>query len=130
MISWLTWPVKLIARLLSLVRAHQIEESLADARYVEAEEWAHLKKITTEQAEEELEQGVKAGVLEKMFLYVGSDSPISFVVPEKLLNKKIRLSEIDDFSEPEDREILVSSKRAKPVYVAAATGAERYVNAA
>jgi hypothetical protein len=130
MTSWLTWPVDWLARKLSERRIEEIESALSDARYVDETQWARLRHISKDEAREELEMGVKAGALEKMFLYESADSPITFLVPENLLDKPIRLSEFGDFSESEDRQIVVSRLRSRPVYVAAGTGAEKYVNAA
>lgn len=130
MISWLTSPVDWLARKLSQRRAQEIESALGDARYIEPEEWARLNGISLQEAKEELERGVKAGALEKMYLYEGEDSPTNFLVPESLLDKPVRLSEIGDFSEDEDREVVASRYRSRPVYVATGTGADNYVHAA
>jgi hypothetical protein len=130
MISWLTWPIEIIARLLSRRRVDQIREELRDARYMDAAEWAKLHHIEEPAAEQELERGVRAGFLKKMFLYEGNDSPINFLVPETTLDKTIHLSEIGDFSEEEDRELTVSRLRSRPVYVAATADTDSYVHAA
>jgi|SRR5215470_5035827 len=130
MISWLTWPVELIAKLLSRRRVDQIRKELTDERYVDAVEWAKIHHIEESAAEQELERGVKAGVLKKMFLYEGSESPINFLVPETSLDQKIHLSDIGDFSEEEDRELTVSRYQSRPVYVAATADTDSYVHAA
>jgi hypothetical protein len=119
MTSWFTWPVDWLARRLSGERVQQIQEALSEDRFVGTQEWAQLNRISPDEAEQELERGVKSGILKKMFLYEGSDSPITFVVPEVLLGRRVRLSDIGDFSEEEDRELLVSRNRSRPVYVAA-----------
>lgn len=121
MISWLTWPVDWLVQFFIGWRVRKIKKALEqeEARFVDAKEWAKLNHISAEKAERELERGVKSGILEKMFLYEGSDSPITFVVPETRLDKPVWLSELGDFSEEADREVLVSSFRSRPVYVAA-----------
>lgn len=119
MISWLTWPVEWLARPLSRWRVRKIQRALGDARYVDAQEWARLNGISREEAQQELERAAREGVLKKMFLYEGGDSPITFVVPESRLGTRVQLSETGYFGEDEDRELLVSKHRSRPVYVAA-----------
>jgi hypothetical protein len=90
---------------------------LGEAGYVDAEEWARLNRISREEAEEELERGVKSAILKKMYLYEGPDSPITFIVPEDHLGKTVRLSEVGFFGGDEDMEVLVSKYQSRPVYV-------------
>jgi hypothetical protein len=119
MISWLTWPVEWLTRRLSKRRVLKIQEALGDARYVDAQEWARLNGISREEAQQELERAARAGLLKQMFLYEGEDSPITFVVPESRLGTPVHLSETGYFGEDDDRELMVSKHRSRPVYVAA-----------
>ena len=117
MISWLTWPVEWLTGRLSNQRVRKIQEALGDARYVDVQEWARLNGISREEAQQELEQAARAGILKKMFLYEGADSPITFVVPESRLGTPVQLSETGYFGEDDDRELVVSKYRSRPVYV-------------
>lgn len=129
MTSWLTWPVEWLARRISHQRAKELEKKLGDARYIAADQWASLNGITKQQAADELENAVTAGVLAKMYLYEGDDSPVTFLVPEDMLGKPIKLSDIGYLDEDEDREVVASRLQSRPVYVA--TGeADHYVHAA
>lgn len=125
MVSWITWPVERLAGWLSDRRVRKIQKALRkDERYVDAQRWASLNGISREAAQQELERAEHAGVFKKMFLYEGSDSPISFIVPASWLGRRIRLSEIgyfgdDEGTDVEDREVVVARSRTKPVYVAA-----------
>jgi hypothetical protein len=130
MTSWLTWPVEWLARRISHQRALELQKKLGDARYIDVDEWARLNNIDKKQAEEELENGVKSGVLQKAYLYEGHDAPINFLVPERLLDHSIKLSDIGFSDEDEDRELLVSRVRSRPVYIAATGGVDYYVHAA
>ena len=129
MISWLTWPVDWLLGRLSNRRVRKIQEALGDARFVDAQEWARLNGISREEAQQELEQAARAGILKKMFLYEGADSPITFVVPESRLETPIQLSETGYFGEDDDRELVVSKYRSRPVYVAARGLAHRRAHA-
>jgi hypothetical protein len=117
MSSWLSWPADWLARRLTRKRAESISRALRGTSFVDAKEWARLNEISPEEAHEELERGVKVGILARAFLYEGADSPITFVVPEDRLDTPVRLSEIGDFSEEEDRDLVVSRFRSRPVYV-------------
>ena len=130
MTFWLTWPVEWLARRFSHQHISEINKKLGDARYIDSAEWARLNNITKQQAEDELESAVNEGILEKAFLYEGHDSPVNFLVPENLLGTPIRLSDIGVFDEEEDREVIASRLRSRPVYVAASGGAYSYVHAA
>lgn len=130
MTSWLTWPVEWLAQRFSHRHLSELQEKLGDARYIDADEWARLNNIDKKQAEDELESGVKSGVLQKAYLYEGHDSPVNFLVPESLLGKPIKLSDIGFFDEDEDREVVASRLRSRPVYVASTGGADLYVHAA
>jgi len=116
MISWLTWPIDWLARELSVRRLKELQGALGDSVYVDVKEWARINHISTKQAQQELERGVKSNILKKMFLYEGDDSPVTFVIPEERLDTSIKLSELGCFGE-EDRELLVSRFRSRPVYV-------------
>jgi hypothetical protein len=116
--SLITWPVEWLARQFGGRRARALQAALGDARFVDATEWARLNRISREEAQDELERGVRSGYLERMFLYEGADSPVTFVVPEARLDTLIQLSEIGDFSEEEDRQLVVSRFRSRAVYVA------------
>src|SRR5688500_17596339 len=111
MISWLTWPVDWLARKLSRQRVQEIQKALDEARYIDAAHWARLSNISQEAAREELERSVKAGLLEKMYLYEGDDAPTNFLVPETLLDKPVKLSEIGYFGGEQDYEVVASRLR-------------------
>ncbi len=130
MISWLTWPVDWLARKLSRRHVEEIQKALGDARYVEPEQWARLNDISPDEARDELERAVKAGVLEKMYLYEGGDAPTNFLVPEALLDKPIKLSEFGYSGEEQDNEVVASRLRSRPVYVSTGPQADHYVHAA
>ena len=120
MTSWFTWPLDQLTEWLYRRREDRLATALreGEVRYLDAEGWARLLGTDEEEAHLQLEAAVRDGILKKAYLYEGGDSPISFVVPETLLDKPVRLSDIGDFSEETDREILVSRFRARPVYVA------------
>ena len=119
MLSWLTWPVDWLARRVSKPRAQELQTQLGDARYIDEGEWASLNHIDKEQAKAELEKAVKAGVLQRMYLYEGSDAPGDFLVPEELLNTPIKLVDVGYLDEDEDRMVTATRLRSRPVYVAA-----------
>jgi hypothetical protein len=125
MISWLTWPVDWLLGWLSNRRVRKIQKALGDARFVDAQEWARLNGISREEAQQELERAERAGILKRMFLYEGADSPITFVVPESRLGKPVHLSETGYFGEDDERELVVSRHRSRPVYVDARGLAQR-----
>ena len=130
MISWLTWPVEWLAQRFSHQHLSMLKKELGDARYIDIDAWARLNEIDKRQAEDELESGVKSGVLQKVYLYEGHDAPINFLVPENLLGTPIKLSDIGFIDEDEDREVIASRLRSRPVYVAATGEADQYVHAA
>ena len=117
MTSWITLLADRLARGRGRRRMEDIQEALGEAGYVDALEWARLNRMSPEEAEEELERGVRIAILKKMYLYEGADSPITFVVPETHLDTMVRLSEIGYFGGDEDRELLVSKYHSRPVYV-------------
>ena len=119
MLSWLTWPVDWLARKVSQPRAQELQAALGDARYIDENEWASLNHIDKEQAKAELEKAVRAGVLQKMYLYEGSDAPDNFLVPTELLDTPIKLVDVGFIDEDEDSTVTVSALRSRPVYVAA-----------
>ncbi len=119
MLSWLTWPVDWLARKVSEPRARELQAVLGDERYIDEEQWAALNRIDKEQAKAELESAAKAGVLQRMYLYEGSDAPDNFLVPEELLNTPIKLVDVGFVDEDEDRTVEASGFRSRPVYVAA-----------
>jgi hypothetical protein len=118
MISWLTWPVEVLAQLFISDRTAQIqkkiEEKLGDARYLTVDDWAEIHGVPAEKAEQQLEAAVKAGALEKMYLHRG---PIDFVVPANRLETDVRPEELGVAGEDEDP-IFVSKFKTEPVYVA------------
>jgi hypothetical protein len=126
MTSWLTWPLDWLARRVSRHRVEEIKKALEEkarvdeeeTSFVDAEEWAQFNHINKDEAEEDLERGVKNGILERMWRYEGSDSPITFVVPESWLNKPVLLSDIGYVGD-DDREVVVSPYSSRKVYVAA-----------
>jgi hypothetical protein len=116
MTSWLTWPIDWLARELSVRSLKELQGALANSVYVDVNEWARINHISKRQAQLELDRGVKGNILRKMFLYEGGDSPVTFVIPEERLDAPIKLSELGCF-EGEDRELIVSRFRSRPVYV-------------
>jgi hypothetical protein len=119
MLSWLTWPVEWLARKLSQPQTQKLQAELGDARYIDVDTWASLKHISKERAKQELEAAVKAGVLDRMYLYVGSDAPGDFLVPEELLGQPIKLVDVGFIDEDDDRTITPTALGSKQVYVAA-----------
>ncbi len=119
MLSWLTWPVDWLARTVTQSRAQEIQKALGDARYIDADEWASLNHVDKEQAKAELEKAVKAGVLQRMYLYEGDDAPGDFLVPEELVDTPIKLVDVGFIDEDEDRTVKASRLRSRLVYVAA-----------
>lgn len=91
-----------------------------DERYLDAQMWADIRGISTDEARDQLEQGVSLGYLERGFLYEWPDSPVQFLVPEKQLGAKVRLSDIGYIGEDDDREIVISRNLVRPVFIAAA----------
>src|SRR5205807_5071124 len=67
MTSWLTWPVEWLAQRFSHKHLSKLQKELGDARYIDVDEWARLNEIDKRQAEDELESGVKSGVLQKAY---------------------------------------------------------------
>lgn len=124
MLSWLTWPVDWLARKVSQPRAQELQAALGDARYIDAADWAALNHVDNDQAKAELDNAVKAGVLQKMYLYEGSDAPSNFLVPEDLLDTPIKLVDVGFIDEDEDHTVTASRLRSRPVYVAAQDQAE------
>lgn len=92
-------------------------ETISFPHYIEEKEWADAKRMPLNEAREELETLTKEGKLQKMFRYDGSDSPVSFLVTEEMLDTSIRLLEIGDFGEDNDREIIISRMRTHTVYM-------------
>lgn len=119
MLSWLTWPVEWLARKLSQSQTQKLQEELGEERYIDTDTWASLKRIDRERAKQELEAAVKAGVLERMYLYLGSDAPGDFLVPKELLDTPVKLVDVGFIDEDEDRTITPTALRSKQVYVAA-----------
>ena len=119
MLSWLTWPVDWLARTVTQSRAQEIQKALGDARYIDVDDWASLNNIDKEQAKAELEKAVKAGILQRMYLYEGSDAPGDFLVPEELVDTPIKLVDVGFIDEDEDRTVTASRLRSRLVYVAA-----------
>jgi hypothetical protein len=119
MLSWLTWPVDWLARTVTQSRAQEIQQALGDARYIDVDDWASLNHIDKEQAKAELEKAVKAGILQRMYLYEGSDAPGDFLVPEELIDTPIKLVDVGFIDEDEDRTVTASRLRSRLVYVAA-----------
>ena len=119
MLSWLTWPVDWLARTVTQSRAQEIQRALGDARYIDVDDWASLNHIDKEQAKAELEKAVKAGILQRMYLYEGSDAPGDFLVPEELIDTPIKLVDVGFIDEDEDRTVTASKLRSRLVYVAA-----------
>ena len=119
MLSWLTWPVDWLARTVTQSRAQEIQKALGDARYIDVDDWASLNNIDKEQAKAELEKAVKAGILQRMYLYEGSDAPGDFLVPEELVDTPIKLVDVGFIDEDEDRTVTASKLRSRLVYVAA-----------
>lgn len=124
MLSLLTWPVEWLARKISEPRARKLQAALGDERYIDTDTWSELQHINKEQAKQELEAAVKAGILQEMYLYIGSDAPGDFLVPKEYLDEPIRLADLGFIDEDEDRTIIASSLRSRPVYVAAEGQAE------
>lgn len=118
MIFWLTWPVDWLAQLLTSDRAKQIEkkieEQLGHAGYLTVKEWGDIHGIPVDKAEQQLEAAVRAGALEKMYLYRG---PLDFVVPENRLETEVSPGELGVIGD-DDKPILVSKFKTEPVYVA------------
>lgn len=119
MLSWLTWPVDWLARKLSQPRVRNLQAALGDERYIDTATWAKLHHIDKHQAKQELDAAVKAGILEEMYLYIGDDAPGDFLVPKEYLDQPIRLADLGFIDEEEDRTIIASPLRSRPVYVAA-----------
>lgn len=119
MLSWLTWPVDWLARRISRPQAQKLQAELGDARYIDETEWAALKHIDKEQAKAELENAVTAGILQKMYLYIGGDAPADFLVPKELLDTPIKLVDVGFIDEDEERTVTATALRSRPVYVAA-----------
>jgi len=99
------------------VASIQTEQTIGRAQYIDEATWAKTQHITIDQAKKELEAGVQNGELQKMFLYEGSDSPITFLVPEDMLGQSVSLSELGYSGEEENQQILISPLRSRPVYV-------------
>jgi len=118
MLSWLTWPVDWLARKISEPRVRKLQAALGDERYIDTDTWAKLHHMKKEEAQHELKAAVKAGILQEMYLYIGDDAPGDFLVPKEYLDQPIRLADLGFIDEDEDRTIMVSSLRSRPVYVA------------
>lgn len=86
-------------------------------RYIDPIEWAKQHGITTDEAQQQLDASAELGKLEKLYLYEGSDSPITFLVTQEMLGESIKLSDLGYFEDEEDSEILVSPLRSRPVYL-------------
>jgi hypothetical protein len=89
---------------------------LSRDNYIDPRDWAIEQGIEIIQAEEQLNKAVEAGKLQRLYLYEGSDSPITFLVTEEMLGESIKLSDLGYFGDEQDQEILVSPLRARPVY--------------
>ena len=124
MLSWLTWPVVWLARKINQPRVRNLQATLGDERYIDTATWAKLHHIDKQQAKQELDAAVKAGILEEMYLYIGGDAPGDFLVPKEYLDEPIKLVDLGFIDEDEDRTIVASSLRSRPVYVAAEGEAE------
>lgn len=124
MLSWLTWPVDWLARKFSQPHVQKLQAALGDERYIDTDTWAKLHHISKERAKQELEAAVKAGVLQEMYLYVGTDAPGDFLVPKEYLDQPIRLVDLGFIDEDEDTTITANSLRSRQVYVAAEGQAE------
>ncbi|HEY1754422.1 MAG TPA: hypothetical protein VGG72_03435 [Bryobacteraceae bacterium] len=113
--AWWPWLAKRFFRL------EEIERFVATTgeRYLDADLWAGIQGISTDEAELQLQEGVRAGRLQQCFLYEWSDSPVQFIVPRDFIGRKVKLAEIGYVGEDDTRTIEISPFRVRAVFITA-----------